>query len=128
MNDRGDLLGLAFAAGVREDFLLLNDGTKITLTLPEGRPNYATALAWDRSFVGWYRWPLIPGSSPFVCGPRGNCFRFRLRGIPEARSVRATGINKAAGKIVGSYYDSNDKSLLKGFVWDYRSDPLRQTR
>ena len=122
MNDRGDLLGIAWTGGVRQDFLLLDDGTRIDITLPESRPNFATALAWDRTVVGWYHEPGVPNSVPFVRGPKGNCFRFRLRGMPEARGIRATGISNAAGKIVGNYYDSNDNYRLNGFVWDYRSD------
>ena len=88
INNRGDFVGWGFTPGAYHHFAVI-DGM-FSLLDPLG----VQAIAWDRTMVGCWE-----DGNPFVRGPKGNYFRFRVAGSTAGRpSACLTGVNNAAGK------------------------------
>jgi hypothetical protein len=118
INNLGDFFGnFVTLTGTGHDFVSVG-GVITRIDFPGAtRPTRVTGLAWDGSVVGYY-YPH-PGalSIAFVRGPKGNFLRFQ---VPNSILTVPTGINNAAGQIVGSYRFSTGR--FHGFVYDYVAD------
>lgn len=112
MNNKGDFTGSYTASNDPGNFVSING---VVTQLPARVANggyYLHGIGADGTLVGCHE------KGGYVRGPKGKHLIFQ---IPGAVGTCATGINTAAGKIVG-WYATPGSTFLRSFVYDYAAD------
>lgn len=114
LNNHGHLAGNSWYMEGPRGFITV-DGTTTEFVCPGAKETRAEGIASDDTVVGACgQWGAYVA---FLRGPKGNLLKFQVSG---ATQTVATGINNAAGKIVG-YFDE-PSGRRHGFIYDYLAD------
>lgn len=117
LNNLGDYVGDYYDpdTGSMSTFARIKgETTELRADPKEPLPSTLSAIAWDATIVGCEGSP----SKGFLRGPKGKFLWVRVGAYPTC----LTGINNAAGKIVGRYWDQPAYGTVHSFVWNYLPD------